>query len=108
MVCSGKSDDVFYPRFEVIFGGNDSFRETLIIDAEEFISVKSFKAKGKRISTFAISAINELESTRFPEPNSEDNKDSEDEDAETENMDPDKDKSEGDIIDEITGQMKLF
>ncbi|SHF20886.1 DNA topoisomerase IV subunit A [Bacteroides luti] len=100
--------DEFYPRFEVIFGGNDSFRETLIIDAEEFISVKSFKAKGKRISTFAIGAINELEPTRFPEPNSEDNKDSEDEDAETENMDPDKDKSEGDIIDEITGQMKLF
>ena len=25
-----------------------------------------------------------------------------------ENLDPDKDKSEGDIIDEMTGQMKLF
>jgi topoisomerase-4 subunit A len=100
--------DEFYPRFEVIFGGNDSFREALIIDAEEFISVKSFKAKGKRISTFTISAINELEPTRFPEPGSVENKETEDEDAETENMDPDKDKSEGDIIDEITGQMKLF
>jgi DNA topoisomerase IV subunit A (EC 5.99.1.3) len=100
--------DEFYPRFEVIFGGNDSFREALIIDAEEFISVKSFKAKGKRISTFTISAINELEPTRFPEPGSVENKEAEDEDAETENMDPDKDKSEGDIIDEITGQMKLF
>jgi len=100
--------DEFYPRFEVTFSGNDSFREALIIDAEEFISVKSFKAKGKRISTFTIGAINELEPTRFPEPDSEDNKETEDEDAETENMDPDKDKSEGDIIDEITGQMKLF
>ncbi len=100
--------DEFYPRFEVIFGGNDSFRETLIIDAEEFISVKSFKAKGKRITTFAIGAINEIEPTRFPEPSSEESKETEDEDAETENMDPDKDKSEGDIIDEITGQMKLF
>jgi topoisomerase-4 subunit A len=100
--------DEFYPRFEVIFGGNDSFREPLIIDAEEFISVKSFKAKGKRISTFTIDAVNELEPTRFPEPDSEENKETEDEDAGTENMDPDKDKSEGDIIDEITGQMKLF
>ena len=100
--------DEFYPRFEVTFSGNDSFREALIIDAEEFISVKSFKAKGKRISTFTIGAINELEPTRFPEPDSEDNKETENEDAETENMDPDKDKSEGDIIDEITGQMKLF
>lgn len=100
--------DEFYPRFEVIFGGNDSFRETLIIDAEEFISVKSFKAKGKRITTFTFDAINELEPTRFPEADSEENKDTEDEDAEMENMDPDKDKSEGDIIDEITGQMKLF
>ena len=27
---------------------------------------------------------------------------------EPENLDPDSDKSEGDIIDEITGQMKLF
>jgi len=100
--------DEFYPRFEVIFGGNDSFRETLIIDAEEFISVKSFKAKGKRITTFTFDAINELEPIRFPEPDREENKETEDEDAETENMDPDKDKSEGDIIDEITGQMKLF
>ncbi len=100
--------DEFYPRFEVTFSGNDSFREALIIDAEEFISVKSFKAKGKRITTFALGSINELEPTRFPEPDSDENKEAEDEDAETENMDPDKDKSEGDIIDEITGQMKLF
>lgn len=97
--------DEYYPRLEVILGGNDSFRDPLIIDADEFISVKSFKAKGKRITTFTIDTINELEPTRFPEPTEEK---PEDEDTESENMDPDKDKSEGDIIDEITGQMKLF
>jgi len=97
--------DEYYPRLEVILGGNDSFRDPLIIDADEFISVKSFKAKGKRITAFTISTINELEPTRFPVPTSEE---SEIEDTESENMDPDKDKSEGDIIDEITGQMKLF
>jgi hypothetical protein len=97
--------DEYYPRLEVVLGGNDSFRDPLIIDADEFISVKSFKAKGKRITTFTIGTINELEPTRFPEP---DREESDNEETESENMDPDKDKSEGDIIDEITGQMKLF
>ncbi|WP_321425213.1 DNA gyrase/topoisomerase IV subunit A [uncultured Bacteroides sp.] len=97
--------DEYYPRLEVVFGGNDNFRDPIIIDADEFISVKSFKAKGKRISTFTIDTINELEPTRFPEPA---NEESDIEDTEVENIDPDKDKTEGDIIDEITGQMKLF
>lgn len=57
--------DVDYPRFEVVFGGNDAFREALVVDAEEFISVKSYKAKGKRLTTFEVETINELEPTRF-------------------------------------------
>ncbi|MFA5046704.1 MAG: DNA gyrase/topoisomerase IV subunit A, partial [Paludibacter sp.] len=36
--------DVDFPRFEVVFGGNDKFREALVVDAEEFIGVKSYKA----------------------------------------------------------------
>ncbi len=97
--------DEYYPRMEVVFGGHDSFRDPLIIEVDEFISVKGFKAKGKRITTYTIDTINELEPTRFPE---EIDKEPEDKDIEPENMDPDNDKSEGDIIDEITGQMKLF
>ncbi len=99
--------DEYYPRLEVIFGGHDSFREKLIIDADEFIAVKGFKAKGKRISTFNIEAINELEPVRFPEEKQEANE-GDDETEEIENLDPDNGKSEDDIIDEITGQMKLF
>ena len=57
--------DVDYPRFEVIFGGNDAFREALVVDGEEFIGVKSYKAKGKRLTTFEVETINELEPTRF-------------------------------------------
>ena len=53
-----------YPRIEVVFGGHDAFREPLTIDAEEFIGVKSFKAKGKRLSTFEVETVNELESAR--------------------------------------------
>lgn len=99
--------DEFYPRFEVVFGGHDNFREALTIDAEEFIAVKGFKARGKRITTFTVETINELEPTRFPEPE-ENNEPAEGVDDEPENLDPDSGKSDDDIRDEITGQMKLF
>jgi topoisomerase-4 subunit A len=94
-----------YPRFAVVFGGNDNFREPLVIDAEQFIAVKGFKAKGKRLTMFEVSAINELEPARFPEPEETNN---EPEEEEPEILDPDNGKSENDIVDEITGQMKLF
>lgn len=37
--------DTAYPRILVKFGGNDSVRPELEINAEEFIAVKGFKAK---------------------------------------------------------------
>ena len=57
--------DEAYPRIEVVFGENDSFREPLIVDAEQFVGVKSFKAKGKRITTYVIATVNELEPIQF-------------------------------------------
>ena len=60
--------DTPYPRIEVAFGGADEVRPSVIIDAEEFIGVKGFKAKGKRISNYNIKTLTELEPTRFPEP----------------------------------------
>jgi len=63
--------DVDYPRFEVILGGNDAYREALVVDADEFIGVKSFKAKGKRLTTFEVETINELEPIRFKEKTEE-------------------------------------
>jgi topoisomerase-4 subunit A len=74
--------DHVYPRIEVEFGGNDSFRPLLVIDAEQFIGIKSFKAKGKRITTFDVNRISELEPLRFPEENSEGSIFSETEDSE--------------------------
>lgn len=59
--------DTPFARIEVIFGGADAVRPTLEIETDDFISVKSFKAKGKRISTYNIESIKELEPTRFPE-----------------------------------------
>jgi topoisomerase-4 subunit A len=74
----------------------------LEIDAEEFIAVKGFKAKGKRISTFEIAEIRELEPLRFPEPEEED------ENKFEVQIDDDDDIPLSDILDEITGQQSLF
>ena len=97
--------DEYYPRLEVVFGGHDKFREPLVVDADEFIAVKGFKAKGKRLTTYTLDTINELEPTRQPEtPQIPESKNEE----EPEILDPDHGKSESDILDELTGQMKLF
>lgn len=63
--------DTPFPRIEVAFGGADAVRPPVIIEAEEFIGVKGFKAKGKRISNYTLGEITELEPTRFPEPPNE-------------------------------------
>lgn len=58
-------------RLEVSFGGADSVRPSLEINTEDFIAVKSFKAKGKRISTFNINSIIEIEPHTPPQLNEE-------------------------------------
>ena len=55
-----------YPRVQVVFGGHDSFRDSLILEASEFVGVKSFKAKGKRLTTFTVDSIMELEPVMRP------------------------------------------
>ena len=87
------------------YGGNDEFRGSEEIDVEQFISVKGFKAKGKRLTTYQIASIEELEPTRFPEPPSSDESS---EDEEEENLDPDAGKSQQQVLDELTGQLNLF
>ncbi len=96
--------DTAYPRLQVTYGGNDEFRGTEEIDAEQFISVKGFKAKGKRLTTFQVESIIELEPLRFPEPKEE----PEGEEEEEENLDPDAGKSQQQVLDELTGQLNLF
>ena len=97
--------DEVYPRMEVVFGGHDAFREPLVLDAEEFIAVKGFKAKGKRISTFEVETVNELEPTRFAPAEQPGDTSGE---GNPDNDDTGQTESDSDIIDEITGQMKLF
>ena len=110
--------DQVYPRLNVTFGGADSSRPAMEIDVEQFIGVKGFKAKGKRISTWQVDNIEELEPLRFPEPEPEE-EDGEDKDSldsslsspdadDSEDLDPDAGKSEQQVIDEMTGQLSLF
>ena len=99
--------DTVYPLIKITYGGGDEFRGAEEIDAEQFIAVKGFKAKGKRLSTYQIESIEELEPVRFPEK-SEDSDDSEDTDDSEENLDPDEGKSEQQVRDEMTGQLRLF
>ena len=99
--------DTVYPRIKITYGGADEFRGSEEIDAEQFITVKGFKAKGKRLSTYQIESIEELEPIRFPEePDNSDN--SEDSDDSGEDLDPDAGKSEQQVRDELTGQLRLF
>ena len=96
------------PRFEVRFGGADAVREPLIIDAEEFIGAKSFKAKGKRISNYTIESVTEIEPRELPqeeqpEPEGSDEGDSTDADAPTADG-----ISQQQVMDRLTGQQRLF
>ncbi len=52
---------VTYPRLEIEFKGDKNNRENEIIEVAEFIGVKSYKAKGKRLSGYKVSNIVELE-----------------------------------------------
>ncbi|MCE5346918.1 MAG: DNA gyrase/topoisomerase IV subunit A [Bacteroidales bacterium] len=53
--------EVEYPRFEIQFGGKHKERENEIIEVAEFIGVKSYKAKGKRLTSYMVENIQEIE-----------------------------------------------
>jgi topoisomerase-4 subunit A len=53
--------EVEYPRFEIRFGGKHKDRENEIIEVSEFIGIKSYKAKGKRITSYMVDNIQEIE-----------------------------------------------
>lgn len=97
-----------YPRIKVTFGGADAFRAPMIIDIEEFVGVKGFKARGKRISTWAVDNIEQLESIKKPEDDEDNSKEEEDVTEEEEIVDPDDGKNRQQLLDEKNGQLSLF
>lgn len=109
--------DAKAPRLLLTFGGNDEFRGSLEVDVNEFALVKGYKAKGKRLTTFELAKLDEIETDEpVEEEKSQDSMtevDGESDnttvaDAQEENLDPDAGKSKQQVIDEITGQLNLF
>ena len=108
--------DTAYPRILVTMGGADDFRDPIELDAEQFISVKGYKAIGKRITTLHIGKVEELEPTRFPEVKDEPEDDgatgegsgsASGGDGSGEEADPFDGKSQQDVTDEMNGQLRL-
>ena len=102
-------------RFEVKFGGADEFREPLIIDAIDFIAVKSFKAKGKRVTTYTIDSVTEIEPRETGLDDEEETASSQSDPSDMSDMsDPSDDsdilpeRSDDEVRDEINGQERLF
>ena len=52
--------DFIHAKFEIEFGGKHKDRKNELIDAEEFISEKSIKARGKRLTTYTVKKIVEI------------------------------------------------
>ncbi|MBE6272001.1 MAG: DNA gyrase/topoisomerase IV subunit A [Prevotella ruminicola] len=108
--------DTPYPHLLVTYGGADAFRGSEEIDAEQFIAVKGYKAKGKRLTTYALESIEEQDpqldprntSQTSPTTSDSDPNPSADSAEEQEDLDPDAGKSEQQIRDELTGQLNLF
>jgi len=76
------NDDMF-PCVQVTFGGKHSSRDPEDIDVDEFISVKGFKAKGKRVSSYQIKSIKFIEPLQKEVPSAPAEEDTSDE-ADTE------------------------
>jgi len=63
------------PNFEIVYNPKDAPKSKTkeLIDAVEFIDEKSYKAKGKRLTTYKVKTINMLEPTVVEEEMVEDN-----------------------------------
>ena len=112
--------DTPYPRIKITYGGADAVRTPETINVDQFIAVKGFKAKGKRLTTWTVDKIEELPQEEEEQQQQSDSIDSdspisgpeietEDSNLNTEeDLDPDKDKTQQEVIDEMTGQLSLF
>ena len=58
-----------HARLLLTFGGADEVRPQVEVDADTFIGIKSFKAKGKRLTQYNLASVADI--TPEPEPESE-------------------------------------
>ena len=87
-------------------GGADEAREPFIIDAEEFIGVKTFKAKGRRVTNWEVSVITEVE-PREPDPVEEPAPADDDTPTPDADTPPADGISQDEVLDSFTGQQRI-
>ncbi|MGL4994326.1 MAG: DNA gyrase/topoisomerase IV subunit A [Bacteroidales bacterium] len=110
------SDEV-YPRIKIEFAAKEA-QESQEIELDEFQILKNIKSKGKSISRFKVTKVEEIEPIRYPEPEVEPEEESfdlEGDEFDDLEIDSDQESSEGSdefddsaIRDEIEGQKRLF
>ncbi|MBD5316034.1 MAG: DNA gyrase/topoisomerase IV subunit A [Bacteroides sp.] len=100
-------------RYRIVFGEEEGAREPLEVTAMDFIAVKSFKAKGKRLTNLDFLRIDALDPVEVEdaewteiEDNADDTEAETGDNAEAENMTDE--KSDDEIRDELTGQGRIF
>lgn len=94
-------------RFTVTFAGVDEIRMPMTLDAEEFVAVKSLRAKGKRLTTYEVASITEIEPREKTEPENMAEMQSDDDDG-LENENEPNAQSDDEVRDELTGQQRIF
>ncbi|MDE7470542.1 MAG: DNA gyrase/topoisomerase IV subunit A [Paramuribaculum sp.] len=92
-------------RFEITFPNAEGMppRLPLIVVAPEFVAVKSFKAKGKRLTNLSYNTITEIEPIEMNVDDAEIEPDA----PETDEL-SDTEKSDDEVRDELTGQQRFF
>jgi len=98
---------VHYPRLEITFGGKSAERDNEIIEVAEFIGVKSWKAKGKRLTNYEVENIKELEPIIKDEDVKQPEEEPEDADNNFDDVDFEVKRPKPDDEDD-TSQMSLF
>ncbi len=56
-----------YPQLEITYGGPHRTRPADLVDAEQFIGIKSHRAKGKRLTTYDVASLRFIQPLR-PDP----------------------------------------
>jgi topoisomerase-4 subunit A len=95
-----------YPRLEVQFGGKNAEREAEIVEVADFIGIKSYRARGKRLTNYEVKNIQELEPVIQDEDDLHQAADEEEPVADPDDVPFEIERPSDE--DEDTNQMKLF
>ena len=101
-------------RFKVDFEQTEGAvvqREPIVIAAMEFVGVKSFKAKGKRLTVYPVSDVTEVEPIQVEGLDEDDINDESMDNTDNNDIavcDIEPDRSDDEVRDELTGQQRMF